>query len=121
MSRVLLTVSAVIRTPCRTGLPPPPVLPLPPSRDPRLAPFAPAGCVAPKPGVPPVPLPPMERDPKPFDDEPKPLDDEPLLLPFRDRRSVLDDAEAPDPGASWLLAASSEAEEDPPMHMSVST
>src|SRR5260370_33749947 len=114
MSRVLLTVSGVIRTPWRTGLPPAPALALAPSRDPRLVAFAPAGCVAPKPGAPPVLLPPMERDTKPFDDEP-------LLLPFRDRRSVLDVDDEPDPGASWLLAASSEVEEDPPMNMSVST
>src|ERR1700731_120842 len=115
MSRVLLTVSAVIRTPCRTGLPPPlPAPALPPSRDPRLPPLVPGCCVAPKPDAPPV-LPPMERDPKP-------LDDEPLLLlpPFRDRRSALDVDEVPDPGAIWLLAESSEAEEDPPMNMSVS-
>src|ERR1700730_2127571 len=110
MSRVLLTVSAVIRTPCRTGLPPPElILPLPPSNDPRLVALAPPGCVAPKPDAPPVPVPPpMERDPKPPDDE------EPLLL-LPDRRSRLDDAEVPDPGAIWLLAESSEAEDDPPM------
>src|ERR1700722_8957212 len=118
MSRLLLTVSAVIRTPGRTGLPPP-APPLPPSRDPRLPPFAPPCCADP----PPV-LPPEERDPKPL---PKPLDDEPLLLlpllllPFRDRRSALDVDAEPDPGAIWLLAESSEAEEDPPMNISVST
>jgi hypothetical protein len=79
-----------------------------------LEPFADVVCEAPKPDAP-FMLPPVdERDPKPFDVEP-------LLLPFIDRRSGLDVAEVPDPGASWLLAASSEPEDDPPMNISVST
>src|ERR1700730_1513392 len=93
MSSVLLTVSAVIRTPCSTGFPPP-ALELPLSANPP----------------PPVP----ERDPKTLDAEP------PLLL-LSDSRSPLDVADKPDPGAIWLLALSNEAEDDPPMNISVST
>src|ERR1700716_91796 len=112
MSSVLLTVSAVIRTPCRTGRPPPaPVPPLLPSNDPRPEAFVAAVCVGPKPDEPFGLVPVDERDPKPFDVEL-------LLLPLIDRRSVLDVAEVPDPGAIWLLAASSEAEDDPPMNIS---
>jgi hypothetical protein len=42
-------------------------------------------------------------------------------LPLIDRRSVLDVAKVPEPGAIWLLAESSEAEDDPPINISVST
>src|SRR6266404_422386 len=114
MSRVLLTVSAVIRTPCRTGWPPPePALRVPLSG--VMAPVGSAAAVraAPKAGVAVELVPVGERGAKPFEDEP-------LLLPFRDRRSALD-AYVPEPGAIWLLAASSEAEDDAPMNISVST
>src|SRR5258708_25599385 len=76
--------------------------------------FAAGVGAAPKPDVPLVPVPVAERDPKP-------VDDEPLLLLFRDSRSALDAEEKPDPGAIWPLAESSEAEDDPPMNISVRT
>src|ERR1700750_1152867 len=103
MSRLLLTVSAVIRTPCKTGGPPEPAPGLPLSNDAAPRSFA---------GVPFALVPVIELDPKPFDDAL-------LLFPFRDRRS--DVAEVPDPGAIWLLAESSDAEDDPPMNISVRT
>src|ERR1700730_10275357 len=125
MSSVLLTVSAVIRTPCSTGFPPPALeLPLsanPPNPVPAPTPAAFPAAVGvppkpdpPKPDPPPPPVP--ERDPNTLDDEPPP----PLLL-FSDSRSPLDVEDKPDPGAIWLLALSNEAEDEPPMNISVST
>jgi hypothetical protein len=70
-----------------------------------------AAAGVPNPGVLPVPDPP--RAPNPFV-----VDD---ALPFWERRSPLEVAEAPDPGAIWLSALSSEPEDEPPMNMSVST
>src|SRR5712671_7914770 len=116
MSRVLLTESAVIRTPRNIGWPPEPVLRL--SSDPGSDVFAPAGAAgvcAPKPGAPLVLVPDGMREPKPFDD----VDDGELL--FKERRSVLAVAYVPDPGAIWLSGLSSRPEDDPPMNISVST
>src|ERR1700681_2480486 len=113
MSKVLLTVSAVIRTPCSSGWPPVPALRL--SGDPVPDVFAAADAAAvcpPKPDVPFVLVPDCEREPKPLDDE---------LLLFWERRSLLAVAEVPDPGASWFSALSSRPEDDPPMNISVST
>src|SRR5512136_1552326 len=112
MSSVLLTVSAVIRTPCRTGLPPPPAVGASKEALPEVV--LAADCMAPKPDGLLVPIPLCERGPKV-------LDDDPLLLPFRDRRSALDVDDVPDPGAIWLPAVSSEAADDPPTNISVST
>src|SRR5258706_11304144 len=115
MSRVLLTVSAVIRTPFSIGWPEP-ALRL--SDDPASAALAPPGAAAdcaPKPDVPLVLVPDCMREPKPFDD----VDDEELL--FEESRSALAVAYVPDPGAIWLSALSSRPEDDPPMNISVST
>src|ERR1700720_892077 len=108
MSKVLLTVSAVIRTPCSSGWPPAPVLRLSSDPAPDVFPFADAAVCPPKPGVPFVLVPDCEREPKPLDDE---------LLLFWERRSPLAVAEVPDPGASWFSALSSRPEDDPPMNI----
>ncbi|OIQ70274.1 hypothetical protein GALL_481150 [mine drainage metagenome] len=120
MSRVLLTLSAVIRTPCINGCPPPEPLPLL-SGDPAFAPAGVAVAFAPKP----VLLADPGREPKPPDDEdelePKPPDDEDGLLLFRESRSLAL-ADEPEPGAIWLSALSSRPpEEEPPPNISVST
>src|SRR5450755_2197316 len=109
MSRVLLTVSAVIRTPFNMGWPPEPAPRL--SSDPAsdvLAPPGAAAVCAPKPELPLVPD--CMREPKPFDD----ADDGELLLLLEERRSALAAAYVPDPGAIWLSALSSRPEDDPP-------
>src|SRR5665213_4387767 len=112
MSRLLLTVSAVIRTPCRTGLPAPPAVGA--SSAPLPEEVVAADCRVPNPDEPFVPVPLCGRGPKP-------LDDEPLLLPLSDSRSALDVDDVPDPGAIWLPAVSREADDDPPTNISVST
>src|SRR5260370_23160509 len=116
MSRLLLTVSAVIRTPLNIGWPPEPAPRL--SSDPAsdVFAFAPAGAAvvcAPKPELPLVPD--CMREPKPLDD----VDDGELL--FRERRSALAVAYVPDPGAIWLSGLSSRPEDHPPMNIPVST
>src|SRR5258708_14428589 len=116
MGSVWWRVWGVIRTFCRTGWPEPPVVRLLLSDAAVPEAFASGVGVAPKPDAPlaPMPVPVAERDPKP-------VDDEPLLLLFRGSRSSLYAEEKPDPAAIWPLAESSEAEDDPPMNMSVST
>src|SRR6202165_3255910 len=109
MSKVLLTASAVIRTPGSSGWPPAPVLRL--SSDPVPGVFAPADAAAicaPKPDVPFVWVRVCARAPKPLDDE---------LLLFWERRSLLAVAEVPDPGASWFSALSSRPEDESAMNV----
>src|SRR6202048_4909964 len=106
MSKVLLTASAVIRTPGSSGWPPAPVLR--PSGDRGRGVFAPADAAAicaPKPDVPFVLVPDCEREPKPLDHE---------LLLFRERRSLLAVADVADPGASWFSALSRRPQDHPP-------
>src|SRR3982074_2891454 len=116
MRRVLLMVSAVIRTPFNIGWPPEPAPRL--SSDPAADVFvcARAGAAvvcAPKPELPLVPD--CMREPKPLDD----VDDGELL--FRERRSALAVAYVPDPRAIWLSGLSRRPEDDPPMNTSVRT
>src|SRR3984957_8809427 len=113
-------MSGVIRTSCKTGWP----LPEPderPSRDP-VPPAPPPGAVVcpPNPDVPLLPDPPCE--PNPFVVEVEDALPFSETLPFCERRSPpLEVEDAPDPGAIWLSALSSNPEDEPPMNMSVST
>src|ERR1700732_178389 len=112
MRRVLLTASAVIRTPCNTGCPPP-LLPAPeprPSSDAAgLAAAAADVAVAPEEPVP-APKPDPEPKPDPVPEElrgpPIPPEDEDGLLVFSESRSLAVPY-TPDPGAIWLSALSS--------------
>ena len=95
--------------------PPAPAVVLPASTGPPPEALAGVACDVPKPDVPFGAVPADEREPNAFDGG------EPLLL-IKDRRSAgLDVDERPDPGAIWLLAVSIEADDDPPMNISVNT
>src|SRR5580704_4014053 len=107
-------MSGVIRTSCNSGwlLPEPAPWPL------SSAPFppVPAACVPEHPVVPDAP-----RAPKPeLEFEPKPFVVA-VALGLSDRRSPLDVADVPDPGAIWLSVLSGRLEDEPPMNMSVNT
>src|ERR1700722_17606982 len=97
-----------MRTSCSTGGPLPEAAPRPLSSAPLL-PFlvlaanVPAGVVAPVPNPLLPPRPPVVDD----------------ALPFTPRRSRLDVADVPEPGAIWLSALSSGLEDEPPMNISV--
>src|SRR5689334_2894007 len=126
MSRVLLTVSAVMRTPCSKGWALP-VLTLALRLLSSAAPFAagePAPTAAPKTEVPLVALREPRPLPNPFDPAKPPGEEDgaPLLL-FRERRSLAE-AYKPEPGAIWPSGLSSRLPpwgDDPPLNMSFST
>src|ERR1700755_2165779 len=107
-----------IRTSCSSGWLLPELAPRPLSSAPLPpAPAPPAPGRAPVPDALSAPKPEFEPEPEP---EPKPfvVAD---AFGLSDRRSALDVADVPDPGAIWLSALSSRLEEELPMNMSVHT